>query len=166
MKTKIKPNARDAVRVIELPACKMVTSGVCPSEECERMQRFHAWWPAQDALRRDRFYTRDFLGWDFDAKGFVWGLAFPELPEDTGGWEAVDFPGGLFAVANYNGGAAEPAYQSIKKWVENSACFRLDEGGGRNVMWSCLNSKAAAAAMGYWQYDFYVPIRIKEEEEK
>jgi len=39
----IKGKQRDAVRIIELPASKMVTSGVCPSEECEQMQRFCEW---------------------------------------------------------------------------------------------------------------------------
>ena len=158
----IKAKARDQVRIIELPACKMVWSGVLPSEECEEMRRFCEWWPAQDELRRDRFYGRDFLWWDGEAKGFAWGLALSEVPEDTGGYGVIDFPGGMFAVANYNGGAAEPAYMGIKKWVEKSGCFRLDEGSGRNVMWCCLNSKAAAAAMGYWQYDFFVPVRLKE----
>jgi len=167
----IPARARNQVRIIELPACKMVCSGVCPSEDCEQMQRFCEWWPAQDELRRDRFYGRDFLCWDGEAKGFVWCLALTEIPKaadggwDTEGWEVIDFPGGIFAVANYNGGAAEPAYQSIKKWVEKSGCFRLDEGNGRNVMWSCLNSKAASAAMGYWQYDFHVPIKVKEADE-
>jgi len=167
-KPAIPAKARDAVRVIELPACKMVCSGVCPSEECEQMQRFCEWWPAQDALRKDRFYGRDFLCWDGEARGFVWVLALTESPRadggfDTGGWEVIDFLGGMFAVANYNGGAAEPASKSIKAWVEKSGCFRLDEGNGRNVMWCGLNSKAAAAAMGFWQYDFYVPIQVKQE---
>ena len=117
-------------------------------------------------MRKDRFYGRDFLCWDGEAKGFVWCLALTEIPSDTGGYEVIDFPGGIFAVANYNGGAAEPAYLGIKKWVEKSGCFAMDEGKGRNVMWCCLNSKAAAAAMGYWQYDFFVPIRAKEENEQ
>jgi len=158
----IRAKARNAVRIIELPACKMVWSGVCPNEECEQMRRFEQWWNAQDELRRDRFYTRDFMWWDTQAKGVAWGLAVTEAPADTGGWGVMDFPGGLYAVANFAGGAAEPAYKSIKKWVEKSGCFAMaEEGAGRYVLWHGLCPKAALAAMGYMQYDIYVPIRIK-----
>ena len=163
----IPAKARNQVRIIELPACKMVTSGVCPSEECEQMQRFCAWWPAQDELRKDRFYGRDFLMWDFEEKGFAWGLALSEASADTGGWEVIDFPGGLFAMVNYNCVEGErgaiDAYYGIKKWVEKSGCFAMDEDAGRHDMWHGLCPKAAWDAMGYMQFDMYVPIRIKEE---
>ena len=169
----IRAKALDTVRIIELPACKMVWSGICPSsepEDDETIRRFEQWWNAQDELRRDRFYARDFVWHDREANGFAWGLAVTEIPEDTGGWEVMDFPGGLFAVANYNcvGSPKEAVrkvvaiYESIKKWVEKSGCFAMDEGAGRHIMWNCFNSKAALAAMGYGQCDEYVPIRIKE----
>ena len=172
----IKGKARDAVRIIELPACKMVWSGICPSSESkddETIRRFSEWWPAQDELRRDRFYTRDFIWQDREANGFAWGLSITEIPRaadgsvDTGGWEVIDFPGGLFAVANYNCEEGERGavaiYKSIKKWVEKSGCFAMDEGAGRHIMWNCFGcSEAALAAMGYGQCDQYVPIRIKE----
>ena len=169
----IKGKQRDAVRIIELPACKMVWSGICPKSESkndETIRRFSEWWNPQDELRKDRFYTRDFLWHDTQAHGFAWGLAVTEVPEDTGGWEVMDFPGGLFAVVNYNcvegeRGAVD-AYYGIKKWVEKSGCFAMDEGAGRYVMWHMFNPKAAYAAMGYGQCDQYVPIRIKEENEK
>jgi len=170
----IKGKQRDALRIIELPASRMVWSGVCPNEECERMRRFEQWWNAQDELRRDRFYTRDFMWWDFEAKGVAWGLAVTEmeLPQaaeggfDTGGFEVIDFPGGLYAVATFADGAqgeAEAVWKSIKKWVDRSGCFAMDEGAGRYDMWQGLCPKAAWDAMGFMQFDMYVPIRIKEE---
>ena len=79
----------------------------------------------------------------------------------------MDFPGGLFAVVNYNcvegeRGAVD-AYYGIIKWVEKSGCFAMEEGAGRYVMWHCFNPEAAWKAMGYGQCDLYVPIRIKED---
>ena len=169
----IKGKQRDAVRIIELPACKMVWSGICPKSESkndETIRRFNEWFPAQDKLRKDRFYARDFLWHDTQVNGFAWGLAVAEVPEDTGGWEVIDFPGGLFAVVNYNcvEGDRGPvdAYYGIEKWVEKSGCFAMDEGAGRYVMWHMFNPNAAYEAMGYGQCDQYVPIRIKEENEK
>ena len=166
----IKGKQRDAVRIIELPASKMIWSGICPSSESkddETIRRFSEWCFAHDELRKDRFYARDFLWHDTQAHGFAWGLAVTEVPEDTGGWEVIDFPGGLFAVVNYNCEEGErgavDAYYGIKKWVEKSGCFAMDEGAGRYVMWNMINPEAAAAAMGYGQCDQYVPIRIKEE---
>ena len=169
----IKGNQRDAVRIIELPACKMMWSGICQggseTSENEALRQFNEWWPAQDKLRQDRFYTRDFMWWDPEAKGFAWGLAVTEIPADCAGYGMVDFPGGLYAVANYADGGhgeAKAIYESIKKWIKKSGCFALDEGASRYVMWHGICSKAALAAMGYMQYDLYVPLRMKGEEEK
>ena len=167
----IKNKDRNAVRIIELPACKMVWSGVCPgsseTSENEALRRWGEWWPTQDALRRDRFYARDFMWFDHEAQGFAWGLALTEDLEDTGGYEVIDFPGGLYAVANYNcaegDGDVLAVYEGMKKWIEKSGCFCLDDGAGRNGMYHFINTPAAAEAMGYGQYDLYVPIRVKED---
>jgi len=168
----IKEKQRNAVRIIELPASKMIWSGICPSSQSkddETIRRFNEWFPAQDELRKDRFYTRDFLWHDTQAQGFAWGLAVTDVPENTGGWEVMDFPGGLFAVVNYNCVEGErgaiDAYYGIEKWVKKSGCFAMDEGAGRYVMWHMFNPNAAYEAMGYGQCDQYVPIRIKEAAE-
>jgi len=56
---------RNSVRVIELPACKMVWSGVAKDAFNESdsavLKSFEKWMNGQDALRRDRFYSRDFM---------------------------------------------------------------------------------------------------------
>lgn len=62
---------RNAVRIIELPACKMIWSGVCKdgsnTSESPQLRRFNEWWSEQDKLRRDRFYARDFMWHDSEA---------------------------------------------------------------------------------------------------
>jgi len=174
MSKRIKLKAKSAVRIIELPTCKMVWSGIEPSEN-EKLHQFSEWWAPQDALRADRFYGRDFMWHDTDKNGFAWGYAVTEVPADTGGYEVIDFPGGLFAVATYAIEGeyikdAENIYYAIKKWVEKSGCFAVDEGAGRYVMWNSVpKSKEACDAMaaaGYYQFDQYVPVRIKAADEK
>ncbi len=158
---------RNAVRIIELPSCKMIWSGVCPgtagTSENVPLRKFSEWWSAFDKLRKDRFYARDFMWYDGAAGGMAWGLAVADIPADTGGFEVIDFPGGLYAVANYADGDAEGAYTSINKWVEESDCFIPD--GSRNHMWHCFGccSEPIPIIMGYNQYDFYFPILVKGE---
>jgi len=150
----------------------MIWSGICPSSESkddETIMRFSEWFPAQDELRRDHFYTRDFVWHDTQAHGFAWGLAVTELPEDSGGWEVIDFPGGLFAVVNYNcvGGerGAIDAYYGIEKWVEKSGCFALDANEQRFCMGNITSPMELEKVMGYHQMDLYFPIRVKGENE-
>jgi len=156
---------RNTVRIIELPACKMIWSGVCKdgsnTTESSQLRKFGEWWSAHDKLRSDRFYARDFMWHDSEAGGMAWGLAVVKNPDDTDGYEALDFPGGLYAVVNYSDNA-EGAYMSIKKWIEESGCFAADNNANRHFMWHFINTKIATDAMGYGQYDFYFPIRIVE----
>ena len=159
---------RNSVRIIELPACKMVWSGVCKdghnTAESKQLRQFGEWWSAHDKLRRDQFYARDFMWYDSVAGGLAWGLAVAEVPADTGGFEVIDFPRGLYAVANYANNDAEGAYTNIKKWVEESGCFALDE--SRNYLWHSFSRCAEPLPdiMGYGQYDFYFPIQVKRAE--
>ena len=165
----IKAEDRNKVRIIELPACKMVWSGVCKDgsnvAENERLKHFNEWWTAQDKLRRDLFYARDFMWHDSEANGLAWGLAVAEIPKGTSGYEVMDFPGGLYAVVNYADNDAEGAYKNIKKWVEESGCFAPDDSASRHFLWHFISTEAVKTAMGYYQYDFYFPIKIKEEAE-
>ena len=157
---------RNAVRIIELPACKMVWSGVYKDAsndaDSSLLKRYEKWMTAQDALRRDRFYSRDFMWYDIGAGGLAWGLAVVKTPEDTGGYDVIDFPGGLYAVVNYADNDAEGAHKHIQKWIEDSGCFASDDNANRHFMWHFISTEAAKAAMGYYQYDFYFPIRIVE----
>ena len=164
---------RNSIRIVELPACKMVWSGVCtekePFSENSLLRRFEAWWYRQDALRKDRFYARDFMWWDEQARGFAWGLAVSEIPEDTGGYEVIDFPGGLYAVANFVDDDSDPGgglavYTMITDWLQSSGCFEADK--NRYCLNHFIGTPKSKEAMGYGQQDLYTPIRIKEGFEK
>lgn len=49
------------VRLVELPVCRMVTSGV---EQGDNHERFNKMWGKLDARRKDRFFPRDFMWHD------------------------------------------------------------------------------------------------------
>ncbi|HWI52729.1 MAG TPA: GyrI-like domain-containing protein [Symbiobacteriaceae bacterium] len=146
----------DGIRIIELPSAKMVTSGD------KDLNGFDQWWSRIDRERKDRFFPRDFMWFDRETKRPVWFYALPEGVSDTGGYETVDFPGGLYAVAISKDGDdrdGERVYQLVKEWVQDSGCFALDEQPGRYTMFHVITSDTAFRAMGYRQLDLFIPIK-------
>ena len=164
----IPQDMRNNVRIVELPSCKMVTSGPAKSEDAfapgGKMERFDKWATEYDKQRTDRFYPRDFM-WSPVSGGFEWGSAVDEVPDDIGGFDVIDFPGGLYAVAisvDADGADHDRVYNEILKWVNNSGCFVLDENGTRRSMGNITSPHLIKEVMGYQQMDLYFPIRIKE----
>ena len=166
----IKAKARDQVRVIELPRCRMVTSGPADGEPEGNFTRFSEWFSAYDSTRADRFYARDFMWCAADGM-FEWGFALAEGEEgsaDTGGFGVIDFPGGLYAVAisvDADGKDHDRVYNGIQDWVRKSGCFALDENDTRRSLGNITSPIGLKEAMGYHQMDLYFPIRIKEADE-
>ncbi|MFZ5824179.1 MAG: transcriptional regulator [Bacillota bacterium] len=149
----------DGIRVVELPAATMVSSGEGD------LAAFDQWWSTIDRQRKDRFFPRDFMWFDPEATRLVWYYALPDGITDTGGYESVAFPGGLYAAAisrDQDDQDGERVYQAVREWVKSSGCFALDERPGRYTMWHVITSDVAFRAMGYRQLDLYVPIRVVE----
>lgn len=82
---------------------------------------------------------------------------------DTGGYDVVDFPGGLYAVAvsiDEDDEDGERVYAAIKDWTRESGVFALDERPGHYTMFHVITPDEAYEAMGYRQLDILVPIRV------
>ena len=166
----IPPAQRNTVRIIELPACKMITSGPANGPDAfapdGNLFRFMEWFSVYDKGRADRFYPRDFM-WSRSGGGFEWGYAVSEVPEDTGGFDVTDFPGGLYAVAisvDADGADHDRVYNGILAWVSNSGCFALDETEERRSLGNITSPPFVKEIMGYAQMDLYFPIKIKADE--
>jgi hypothetical protein len=144
------------IRVVELPATTMVTSGKSD------LAAFNEWWSRVDKERKDRFFPRDFMWFDAEAKRLVWWYALPDGVSDTGGYETLQFTGGLYAAAvsrDRDDEDGERVYRAVKEWVENSGTFVLDESRERPHLFHVITSDAAFSAMGYRQLDLYIPIK-------
>jgi len=160
----------ESIRIIELPRCKMVSSG-CSTEEDPfaedgLLMRFDRWWSSLDAERPDKFFSRDFMWFDCVNNGLVWYYAANPVPEDTKGFEVVEFSGGLYATAVSRDGDDEDGNRvvnNIKKWIEDSGCFEFDSSRGHNELFNHITPKVAADALSYSQLEIYVPIRIRKE---
>jgi GrpB-like predicted nucleotidyltransferase (UPF0157 family) len=164
----IQHKKRNNVRIIELPACKMVSSGPANGGDAfapgGNMERFHKWFTEYDKRRTDRFYQRDFM-WSPAGGGFQWGYAVDGVPNEVDGLDVIDFPGGLYAVAvsvDADGADHDRVYNGILEWVNNSGCFELDENDTRRSLGNITSPLITKDVMGYQQMDLYFPIRIKE----
>ena len=177
--SRIRPRARNAVRIVELPACKMVSSGRCGWDKAfgpdGPLTRFGEWFGAFGRAYTARLLASEFMWGPTSGEWVEWAYAVEELSKaadgsvDTGGFEVIDFPGGLFAVAvsvDADGRDHNRVHSGIQKWVKKSGCFALDETDRRFSMGHIASPPQAREAMGYHQMDLYFPIRIKGENEK
>ena len=155
----------EGIRIIEIPKCKMVSSGEVPEDEAGEDffdGKFTKWF---GNLTIDIF-PRDFLLRNPQNKKLVWYYALPENCNiDTMDFEIINFWGGLYATAVSIDGNDEDGikvFNGIKEWVEKSGCFELDERENHDHMFNIITSPKAKQAMGYEQLEIYVPIKIKK----
>lgn len=155
------------VRIVQLPKCKMATSGT-PDTTFTAVWDFSKWWEDYDKKRRGVHYAPlDFLfGED---GGLVWWIMVEDdaTKEDCGGYDIVDFEGGLYAVhtsVDEDMESQNIVNQKIMKWLETTG-FELDERhGNRTYMGHMVNpSNEIKQGLGYHQYEILVPIKLKEQ---
>ena len=152
------------IRIVELPSCRMVTSGV---KQGNNHSKFDKMWGKLDSKRKDRFFPRDFMWWDKENNGPVWWYAVEDwvTEMDTNGIKFVDFEGGLYATAivpNFEYTEALRAYNGIKDWIAKHDNFALDERHGHETMWHVINPDITNI-LGYKQVEYFFPICIKEK---
>ena len=145
-----------SVRIVELPACRMVSSGAGMFGQ-EKFDRFMAWMEAQE---RDIFPC-DFLYFDAAQNGFVWLYRFREGMTTPDTFEIIDFSGGLYAVATDIDQRTDVDLMKFEVNVflgENG----LERDPSRPEMGQIITSPAAKAILGYEQMDYYTPVRAKQ----
>jgi len=154
------------VRLIELPAARMATTGPSPDPEPfgdgTVLSRFDAWFSA----RTDQLplAPRDLMWFDESAQALAWGYLL--APDDDGGpWDVVDFPGGLYAGAVYrdlDDADGERVLGLLREWIAASP-FVLDETAERPVAFRITSPERAAKVLGHHQAELLVPVRIDGE---
>lgn len=139
------------VRIYEIPACKMVSSGIGMFGE-GKLHLFEKWFSSQPR----GIFPRDFLFWD--NTGFHWLYCFDEgmdVPEE---FEIIDFPGGLYAVST--GFDQETDRDAMTAGVDSFlAQYGLARDSGRPELGHVITSPNAAAILGREQMAYWFPIR-------
>lgn len=148
------------VRLVALPACRMVTSGVKAGENHER---FEAMWTSLDDKRIDRFYPRDFMFHDQESGSPVWYYAIEDwvTEADTEGFAIIGFEGGLYAtsiVHDFDVNEVMKAYNGIKEWLAQHDNLTYDERPGHPVMFH-VTRPDTYGLLGYRQVEYFSPVK-------
>lgn len=163
-----KPEKIPDVRIVELPKCRMVTSGISTEPDLFApdgiLMRFNSMWSLLDKKRKDKFFARDFMWYDAKTNGMAWWYAIEDwvTEADTRGYEIFDFEGGIYAAAISKDGDYEDeqrVHNGIGKWIENSGCFELDERTGHYSMYHIVGSQNSNKILGYSQLEIFRPIK-------
>lgn len=142
------------VRIIEIPKCRMVSSGTGFFGE-EKFDKFNNWFSGQPAS----IYPKDFLYWD--GKGFCWLYFYDEgmkVPEE---FEIIDFEGGFYSVATDidQKTDVEKMNAEVDKFLDENGFVRDNS---RFELGNIVTTPALEKILGYNQMNYYSPIKPKE----
>lgn len=160
-----KPDNPLGIRVLSLPKCRMVTSGMDtgkPFEEGGKLRKFDSWFSKIDAS--SHWMPRDFLWYDPQQRGMEWWFVW-EAGMDTADFDVIDFEGGLYAAAiswDEDDADGERVYQGVKQWIADSGSLELDERPGHWGMFHVVTPPEVKAALGHNQLDIFVPVKIRQ----
>ena len=155
------------IRIVDLPVCRMITSG---SGDAETKERFFQLWSKLDAQRKDKFFQRDFMVHvepPEEGHPAIWWYAIEDWvsEKDTDGFEIFQFEGGLFATAmtyDWDDNITVKAYYNIMDWIAEHDKFMYDDRPGHHVMFNALGPDDTTR-LGFIQGEYYFPIGIKTE---
>lgn len=152
------------VRIVRLPGCKMVSSGMetgAPFEPGSKLSAFSQWFSKIDGA--GLFMPGDFLWYDEDARGMEWWYVHSE-GMDAAGFQVVDFDGGLYAAAisvDEHETDGTRVYEGIKAWAAAHG-FCADERPRHRTMFHIPTPPGLKKIMGFNQLDIFVPIKVRE----
>jgi DNA-binding transcriptional MerR regulator len=164
---------RPNIRIVDLPACRMITTGSVDRGDKETKERFYKLWSKLDEQRKDRFFQRDFMVHvepPEEGHPAEWWYAIEDwvTEKDTDGFEIFQFEGGLFATAmtyDWDDNITVKAYYDIMDWISEHDKFMYDDRPGHHVMFNALGPDDATR-LGFIQGEYFFPIGIKEERSK
>ena len=144
-----------SVRIIEIPECKMVSSGMGMFGQ-EKFDRFCEWFTNLPKT----IYPNDFLYGN--GAEFCWLYLYNEhldVPEE---FEIIDFEGGFYSVTTDIDQQTdmEAMDKEVDCFLEKNGFIRDEK---RFIMGNICTSSAAMEILGYAQMDYYIPIKAKRK---
>ncbi|MDF2686244.1 MAG: transcriptional regulator, MerR family, partial [Clostridia bacterium] len=159
---KLEEDKLPGIRIVRLPKCKVATSGE-PDAAAHEVWNFPKWFKGYDNKRSSAHY----IPMDFffaENCGVVWWKIVDEdaTSEDCGGYEIIDFEGGLYAVHTAVDGDRRLANKKIVKWLENTRFERDDkyDNINRSNMWHIIHDNEIKEGLGNDQFETFVPVRL------
>lgn len=141
------------VRILEMPDCKMVSSGTGMFGEA-KLERFSEWMSSQ----KRGLFPKDFLFGD--GNRFQWVYLFEEGMAVPTEFEIVDFKGGFYAVVT--GIDQQTDREMMNAEVDRFVCANgFERDTSRPELGNIITSPCAREIMGYEQMDYYIPVKCK-----
>lgn len=142
-----------SIRICEMPACKMASSGIGMFGE-EKFDRFEEWLSKQ----KRSLFPKDFLFSEGD--GFHWLYMLEDNMDVPAEFKIIDFPGGLYAIATDIDQKTDMELMKaeVDQFLSENG-FERDE--SRPQLGNIITSPLAHEIMGYEQMDYYTPIKGK-----
>ena len=157
------------ILIVEMPPCRMVTSGYLNVESDNAHRRFASMWGRLASRIADKINPRDFMYHDAEQNKLVWLFMLEDYMTETDaeGFEIIPFDGGLFAAAladSWEFSEYERVYNGIIAWLAQQEHLELDESSDRHLLYHFAGPHSAQ--MGEWNYckiRYFVPIKAKGE---
>ncbi|MDR2517632.1 MAG: hypothetical protein LBC88_09675 [Spirochaetaceae bacterium] len=149
----------EAVRIYEIPDCKMVSSGIGMFGD-ENFDHFNKWFSSLP----QSIFPRDFLFWDGVygvSGGFHWLYMYEDGINVPNEFKIIDFKGGLYAVVtDIDQQDNTDSKKEMEKFIETHG-FEADK--SRPELGNIITSPLANKTLGYNQMDYYTPIKAKHK---
>ena len=156
------------VLIVEMPPCRMVTSGFIQGnpDKDEKTRHFGEMWNRLAERIADKIHDRSFMYHDREHNKMVWLFMLEDwmTEADTEGFEIITFAGGLFADALADSEELsewDRIYKGIKAWLARQEHLELDEGSGRYELFICTGPYSPMREWNYGRVRYYVPIKVK-----
>ena len=156
------------VLVVEMPPCRMVTSGFIHgnTEKDEKSRRFGEMWNRLAERIADKIHDRSFMYHDREHNKMVWLFMLEDwmTEADTEGFEIITFAGGLYADALADSEELsewDRIYKGIKAWLARQEHLELDEGSGRKELFTCPGPHPPMREWNHGRVRYYVPIKTR-----
>ena len=143
-----------SVRIVEIPKCKMVSSGTGMFGQ-EKFERFLEWFSGLPKT----IYPKDFLF--EDGEWLCWLYLYDEYLDVPKEFDIIDFEGGLYSVATDidQQTNVEAMDKEVDEFLEKNGFIR-DE--SRFKLGNIITSPIANVVLTYNQMDYYSPIKPKK----
>ena len=156
------------ILVVEMPPCRMVTSGFIHGnpDTDEKTRHFYEMWNRLAERIADKIHDRDFMYHDKEHDKMVWMFMLEDwmTEADTEGFEIITFTGGLFAEALADSEELsewDRIYKGIKAWLSRQERLELDESCGRHELFICTGPNTLTRKWNDGRVRYFVPIKIK-----
>jgi len=156
------------VLIVEMPPCRMVSSGFIVNNSKEE-HKFDAMWMRLGSRIADKINPRDFMYYDEKHKKSVWLYMVEDwmTEADTGGYEIITFPGGLFAAVladSWEMSEWDRVDRGLKAWIARQEHLELlEESPDCHILFHYAGPHSAQ--MKGWNVGkirYFVPIKVKE----